>query len=211
MPLDELENYEKRVLKEAQDATADTDDEDVSLEEILEDLEDNSEFMERYREQRLQQIASDMKKIKRNVETGQYGQLTTIKDESELMRLTTSTEQVVIHFYLDSFQKCATMDSKIKIIAERHLLTRFLRISVEDCPFLVSKLQIKVLPFVVAYKHGTERDRIVGFSRLGNQPDDFDIQVLEAILFQCGVLARKSNHRFLGSGRTEESDSDLDI
>ncbi|CAR24147.1 Plp1p [Lachancea thermotolerans CBS 6340] len=211
MPLDQLEAYEKSIVDKANGRTSEVDDDGASLDEILGELEDDTDFMEKYREQRLQQIADDMRKMKHNVESEQYGQVFTMTDESELMRLTSATDQVVIHFYLDSFQKCATMDAKLKKLAEKHIMTRFFRISVEKCPFLVTKLQIKVLPCVVAYKNGLERDKIVGFTRLGNQTDDFEAGTLETILFNCGVLARKIQPRGIRTGRTDESDSDLDL
>ncbi|CUS22115.1 LAQU0S04e08548g1_1 [Lachancea quebecensis] len=211
MPLDQLEAYEKSIVDKAKGRASEINDDDASLDEILGELEDDADFMEKYREQRLQQIADDMKKMKHNVESEQYGQVVTMTDESELMRLTTATDQVVIHFYLESFQKCATMDAKLKRLAEKHLMTRFFRISVEKCPFLVARLEIKVLPCVVAYKNGLERDKIVGFTRLGNQTDDFETSALEAILFKCGVLARKMQPRGTRTNQTDEGDSDLDV
>ncbi|SCU89504.1 LAME_0E03928g1_1 [Lachancea meyersii CBS 8951] len=222
-----LEHYEKRVLDKALKTddnvelkrSEDHIDSDASLDEILEELEDNDdEFLQGYREQRLQQIATEMRQVKSNVENEHYGQLRTVDDEREIMKLTSNSDQVVIHFGLENFKKCGVMDSKLSQLAPKHLLTRFLRVSVDKCPFLVTKLQIKVLPFVVAYKKGVERTRIVGFSRLGNQPDDFDVSVLEKVLFEAGVLANKartggqrSAWQAARSVSAGDSDSDLDV
>ncbi|SCU96816.1 LAFA_0G08262g1_1 [Lachancea sp. 'fantastica'] len=218
-----LERYENRLLDKAvnggassekkDDLSEDHSDSDASLDEILEELDYNedNEFLQQYREQRLQQIATDMRKIKGNVESENYGQLTTVENENEIMRLTTNTDQVVIHFGLESFRKCRVMDSKLSQLASKHLLTKFLRVSVDKCPFLVSKLQVQVLPFVVAYKNGVERTRIVGFAQLGNQPDDFDVSVLENVLFGAGVLANRAGSHKLRFGETEDNGSDLDI
>ncbi|SCV04113.1 LANO_0G08240g1_1 [Lachancea nothofagi CBS 11611] len=224
MPVDKLHQYQIRLLSHARgndnNADRDSDDgdaSDASLDELLDELDgEDDEFIQKYREQRLQQIATDMRTIKENVETEQYGQVTTVTEEREVIRLTASSNQVVIHFALDTFRKCSTMDSKLSQLASKHLLTQFIRVSVDKCPFLVAKLQIKVLPFVIAYNKGVERTRIVGFSKLGNQPEDFDVAVLENILFQAGVLANKSRtsheSRWKASkGRGSDSDSDLDL
>lgn len=87
--------------------------------------------------------------------------------------------------------------------------------------FLVTKLNVKVLPFVVMYLKGQEVDRLVGFSKLGNQPEDFNKDVLENMLYSKGMLNRPLNVTFL-SGRINRSrrtngasdddeDDDLDI
>ncbi|SCU81810.1 LADA_0C01200g1_1 [Lachancea dasiensis] len=217
--MNKLQQYERRLLDDANEAGTEnnTNDgtrrkSDASLDEILEHLEDDDEFMHNYREERLQQIADDMRKVKENVRTENYGLLTIVEEEREVIRLTTKTDQVVIHFGLDDFRKCQTMDAKLSQLAQRHLMTRFLRASVDKCPFLVAKLQIKVLPFVVAYKNGVERTRVVGFSRLGNQPDDFDIAALENVFYEAGVLAKKSTPwRPSAGGRDGSDDSDLDV
>ncbi|CEP61452.1 Plp1p LALA0_S03e03180g [Lachancea lanzarotensis] len=227
--MSKLDRYENRLVTNAANGSSglekrqdvsedDPNDSDASLDEILEELDynDDNEFLQQYREQRLQQIATEMRKIKDNVETEHYGQLITVDDENEVMKLTTNTDQVVIHFGLENFRKCNVMDSKLSQLASKHLLTKFLRVSVDKCPFLVAKLQVQVLPFVVAYKKGVERVRIVGFSRLGNQPDDFDVSVLEKVLFDAGVLAKRAG---AGSGHqggskwndSEDNGSDLDI
>lgn len=191
---------------------------DASFQELFEELEEDvdDEFMSKYREQRLQQLAEDIKQVQKNVQNDGYGTLTTFNDENALMRLTSQTDLVVIHFFLNTFQKCKIMDEKLTELAQKHLMTRFLRISVEDSPFLVAKLNIKVLPCLVAYKNGAERDRIVGFSRLGNNPNDFSVTSLETILLECGILVRRAAKLSVlnsakGLPRTSVSDDECDL
>lgn len=86
---------------------------------------------------------------------------------------------------------------------------------------MVNKLNIKVLPFVVGYKNGLEKVRYVGFSKLGNDPNGFDIRRLEQSLAHSGVIEDTFEIRKHSSVNTErfastnhdrsESDSDLDI
>ena len=72
----------------------------------------------------------------------------------------------------------------------------------ENVPFLVTKLGIKVLPAVFMFIDGVSKDRldlsssqsivcltpcrIVGFEELGNQ-DDFSTSVLESRLLRTGT------------------------
>ena len=70
-------------------------------------------------------------------------------------------------------------------IAPRNNKTVFARILVEDAPFLVEKLQVKVLPCVVCFVDGASKDRLVGFEELGNK-DSFASTSLEFRLQQAG-------------------------
>ena len=78
----------------------------------------------------------------------------------------------------------------MKILAPKHFDTRFLRINVEDAPFLVTKLKIQVLPCVLSFVDGVSTDRIIGFEGLGYSEDTFTTRDLEARLLAAGVLTR---------------------
>lgn len=60
----------------------------------------------------------------------------------------------------------------------------------DNCPFLVTKLGIQVLPCVLAFIDGVGVDRIVGFEGLGRSPDNFATRDLEARLIRAEVFAR---------------------
>ena len=47
----------------------------------------------------------------------------------------------------------------VKMIAPHHFKTRFVRVFVENVPWLVEKLQIKVLPCVICFISGVTKDR----------------------------------------------------
>lgn len=68
------------------------------------------------------------------------------------------------------------------------LETRFIRINVDNAPFLVTKLKVRILPCVMAFVDGIAVDRIVGFEGLGLGGDRFTTKDLEARLVRCGVL-----------------------
>jgi hypothetical protein len=75
-------------------------------------------------------------------------------------------------------------------LAKKHLDTRFLKINVENAPFLVTKLKVQVLPCVIAFIDGVTVDRIIGFEGLGYAPDNFTTKDLEARLLSSGVILR---------------------
>jgi len=75
-------------------------------------------------------------------------------------------------------------------MAPRHYDTRFLRIHVDNAPFLVTRLKIQVLPCVLAFVDGVSVDRIIGFEGLGYSPDAITVRDLETRLLQAGVLMR---------------------
>ncbi|KAL2707086.1 Phosducin-like protein 1 [Kluyveromyces marxianus] len=169
-----------------------TTSEEEDIDDLIKQLDDGEdEYLAKYRDHRLEELSEQMKKVKKNVESGNYGTVKTFHDEQQLISASSSAERCVVHFFIDSFKKCQLMDSKLLSVAETNLTTRFFRISVEECPFLVQKLSLKVLPVVIAYKHGIEQDRLIGFSKLGDNPDDFSIQQLERWLIQSAVVPKK--------------------
>jgi hypothetical protein len=58
---------------------------------------------------------------------------------------------------------CLTLGSDIVVqaLAPKYFSTRFLRVFVENVPFLVEKLGLKVLPCVVSFIKGVSKDRYV--------------------------------------------------
>lgn len=88
-----------------------------------------------------------------------YGSLQVFKDEKQLMLMTTSTEKCVIHFSHKDFKKCATMDKHLDKLARLHPQTRFVKVDVENVPFLVDRMEIKVLPCIVSFVNGIGVDR----------------------------------------------------
>lgn len=166
---------------------ASSDESDQDIDQLLEDI-DNEDIFTRYREQRLQEISERLKEAEKNVTLKSYGQLETIDDESRLIKLSNDTDKIVIHFQLDNFSKCQIMNDKLLEISREYLNVKFVKVNVDKCPFLVTKLNIKILPFVVGYISGIEKLRLVGFSKLGNKADDFEIDALKIQLENSGFI-----------------------
>ena len=191
---------------------ADSDDEDALIAE-LEDEDEHAAFSV-LREKRLEQLHAEMNRAKVLKET-QHGTYMEIKDEKQLMDITTSTKLCVVHFMKQDFNRCRIMDEKLRVLAEKHFDTRFVSINVENAPFLVVKLGIQVLPCVIAFIDGVSADRIIGFEGIGYRPDTFTAAELETRLLACGVLVRakvtrQDERRRLKQAVAEEEDGDDD-
>ena len=65
----------------------------------------------------------------------------------------------VIHFYHHKFKRCEIMDKHLQRLAPKYFNTLFIRVFVENVPWLVERLGIKVLPCVLTFVNGTSKDR----------------------------------------------------
>lgn len=71
-------------------------------------------------------------------------------------------------------------------IAPKYFDTLFIRVFVENVPWLVERLCVQVLPCVITFVNGVSKDRFVGFGDLGNT-DEFDTATLEWKLLNSGT------------------------
>ena len=92
--------------------------------------------------------------------------------------MTKKSENVVVHFYRDETFRCKILDKHLNILAAKHVETKICKINAEKCPFLTSRLSIKVIPTMAVIKDGITKDYIVGFTELGNT-DEFSTEMLE--------------------------------
>ncbi|CCH43250.1 Thioredoxin domain-containing protein 9 [Wickerhamomyces ciferrii] len=178
-----LEQYQDNLLRKNQGEDI-SSDEDQELLDLLED----GEGFDNYREKRIEELSKQMKAASHNIDQG-FGHVETLLNEESALQKTTSTPRVVLHFFHKDFTKCQKMDEKLSIMASKHLSTKFLRINVEDAPFLVTRLKIKVLPMVLIYINGVESNRIIGFDKLNfdKNAQDFQIESLEKFLLDNGM------------------------
>lgn len=170
-----------------------SDSDEADIDELMEHIDkefENDNAEQRYRESRMQQMADYMRMVERNVKEKGYGKLSIADDEDEAMKLTVKEGCSVLHFEHENFAKCMHMNDQLSILSRRYLNTRFLRINVNKAPFLVDKLKVKVLPLVLGFRNGQETVRIIGFDKLGNNPEGFDLERLEDVLKSAHVLSR---------------------
>lgn len=89
----------------------------------------------------------------------EHGTYTEVLTEKEIMKITTSSQRCVVHFYHKEFRRCMIMDKHLSTIARKYFKTKFVKIEVENAPFLVEKLLIQILPCVIAFVDGIAVDR----------------------------------------------------
>ncbi|KAI0772622.1 hypothetical protein BC629DRAFT_1529046, partial [Irpex lacteus] len=122
-----------------------------------------------------------MERLKKLKENG-HGRYDEIMEEKVVLQTTIEEPLCIIHFYMPNFRRCTIMDRHLEKLAPKYFSTRFLRVCVENVPFLVEKLGIKQkLGEVLVPSPSLSRSigsRLVGFEDLGNK-DNFETSLLE--------------------------------
>ncbi|CDS07021.1 hypothetical protein LRAMOSA09544 [Lichtheimia ramosa] len=191
--------------------------EDLSDDEALfEELEREEDAdLSLLRERRIKDIQAELER-RQAMEENKHGIYTEITNEKEFMDITTSEKYVVGHFYHDDFRRCKIMDTHLEKLAKQYYNTRFIKINVMNAPFLVEKLQVRVLPCVMAWLDGYAQIKVVGFDELGGT-DSFSTGMLELKLTNAGVIRKKNQDTpqakrsiFQNEGGGDDDDSDFD-
>ena len=105
--------------------------------------------------------------------------------------------RLLINIWRYFHQNIARTDT-LQILAKKHYQTKFIKVDVDNVPFLVVSLKVQVLPCILAFINGIGVDRyiplifadlsrIVGFDDLGNT-DDFSTARLEYRLIETGIF-----------------------
>ncbi|KAI6105810.1 thioredoxin-like protein [Pisolithus sp. B1] len=160
------------------------DDDDAIFAELEAEIENDENAA--FRERGLEQLRLQADKLK-HMQANAYGTYSEIVDEKEAVRISAHEPRCVIHFYHSSFKRCEIMDRHLAKLASKYSATRFLRVFVENVPWLVQRLGIKVLPCVISFVDGVTKDRLIGFEEIGNS-DVFETAVLELRLSRSGMV-----------------------
>ncbi|ORY41232.1 thioredoxin-like protein [Rhizoclosmatium globosum] len=172
-------------------------DEDALFAELE---EDDDHLLADMRERRMKELRAEMIKAQ-ELASMQHGSYENILSEKEVLNITTSTDKVVVHFYHKEFRRCQIMDRHLGTLARKHYKTRFVKIDVEVCPFLVERLKIKVLPCVIPFVNGVSIERLIGFEELG-ESDSFQTAMLERRLAEAKVLDLDARETASGPRKT---------
>lgn len=202
--MSERESHEESVFGTTKPTLDDEDDLIAALED------DESASFEAFREQRIQQLHDEYYRAKTRLSSG-YGSFVEIKEEKNLMDLIASSTNIVVHFAKDDFARCKIMDDHLNTLATTHYNTRFVKIKVENSPFLVVKMGIKVLPCVLCWIDGKVVDRIVGFEGLGYTENTFTTKDLETRLLMASVVRKSQYVNLKNDGKFADSSSDKDL
>lgn len=116
-----------------------------------------------------------------------HGTYREVGDQKEWFEVVKKSERVVCHFYRPTTWRCEIIDKHLTALAPKHLETRFIKINAEKSPFLAERLEIVLLPTLVATKNNTTIDMIEGFTELGGS-DDFPTDTLERRLAIRGAI-----------------------
>ncbi|GAA5826983.1 hypothetical protein JCM11251_002193 [Rhodosporidiobolus azoricus] len=174
----------------------DSDDSDALLEELEEDL-DNDMDLGGFREKRMMELKAQVEAAQRQQRTG-YGKYSEYRVEKELIQTTAKAKRSVVHFFHRDFRRCKIMDSHLERLAAKHTDTLFVKADVANVPFLVTKLEVKVLPCVIGFVDGISKFKLVGFEELEGG-DNFTTASLEIGMMQCGVLTKNPGSTMLGA------------
>jgi len=151
-----------------------------------EGLDDEEEkIMRELRDRRLAQLKSGFEEQQENKIKGhgQYREIT----ETEFLPNVTGSKFVLVHFYHKDFERCKIIDMHLREIARQHTEARFVFLNAEKALFFIQKLQVQVLPTIIAFVDGVAVDRVVGFEDMGNK-DDFPRLALTRRLIKTGAL-----------------------
>ncbi|XP_023952159.1 thioredoxin domain-containing protein 9 [Bicyclus anynana] len=140
------------------------------------DALDNSD-LEAIRQQRIAEMKQRAKQKQEWLAMG-HGEYSELSDEKEFFTVCNKSENVVCHFYRDDTPRCRIVDKHLRILAARHVETRFVKLNVERAPFLTARLKVRIIPTIMLIKGNKTTDFIVGFTELGNR-DDFTTEILE--------------------------------
>jgi hypothetical protein len=128
----EYSKNSKKVPQETEEDLLDLDEPDSEEERIMQkELAKRTDFIKEIEEDR---------KEKSKRKYGDYKEII----ETEFLDTMLKNDLVVCHFYHNSFERCKIMDKHLRIIAESHHDTLFVKINAEKTPFFVTKLSIQV-------------------------------------------------------------------
>ena len=161
---------------------------DAEIERLDQLQEDDIEKLREKRLNQMKQLASQQQEW-RSKGHGEYRELS---EEKMFFDECKQSEKVVCHFYRESTWRCKIVDKHLAILAPKHLETKFIKLSVERCPFLCDRLKIRIIPTIALVIDGKTKDYIKGFDELGGH-DEFPTEMLEWRLGCAGVINYSGN------------------
>ncbi|WRT70379.1 uncharacterized protein IL334_007377 [Kwoniella shivajii] len=179
---------------------------------LLDSLEEAGFDFATDRDRRIEALQREIKQVK-NLKESDNGGVVTFTDEKQLIERMSKERYCLLHFFHNDFSRCKIMDQKLSDLVASHPHTLFLRASVSDIPFLVTKMAVQVLPCVISFVDGRAVDRLIGFEELGDS-DHFTTKMLEFRLKQSGVLptdlslASNLSSTLVSATREEDDQSD---
>jgi len=170
----------EQMLKAAQQVEEQLDGEIDRLDKLDDD------DLEKIRRQRVEQMKKTQKQ-KEDWMTAGHGEYTEIANEREFFDICKKSKRVLCHFYRSSTMRCKIIDKHLRILAAKHLETHFITVDVEKVPFLVERLNIRVIPTMACVRDGVTENYIRGFDGISER-DDFPTELIEWRLGTTGII-----------------------
>ena len=157
--------------------------------------------------------------------------VTTLSSDDETLRFTTEHRNAVLHFFHADFHRCAVMDRHLESIIAARAVARsgshdddhgeessvaWGRVNVNDIPFVVERMKVRVLPCVVGFRDGVVVGRVVGFEglvwdfeKIAKRETGWDVtRALEERLVEWGVV-KKGVVRLIAEDGGSDEDEDV--
>lgn len=113
---------------------------DATIEQI-DNLDVND--LEQLRKNRVKELRK-LEEKKREWLQNDHGKYEELPEEKSFFDVIKKSENLVLHFYTNSSERCQIVDMHLKALAPKHLEARFTKLNAEKCPFLTEKLKVKV-------------------------------------------------------------------
>ena len=200
-----------KMYMEEQEKKQKEEQEKKNLNELY-DLDEIDSEEERIMQQEMEKMRktaeSKREDMAKRVKTEKYGNYTEII-ETEFLDTMLKNDKVVCHFYHKDFERCKIIDKHLKIIAQNHRETLFVKINAEKTPFFTAKLNIRVLPTIILFVKGKAIHRFIGFQDFGMNDDFPTINLTrQLVIFKMIEGKTKAERGEISIRKTNKDDSD---
>ena len=110
-----------------------------------------------------------------------------VTDTKEFFNVAKKSARVVVHFYRSVTPRCQIVDAHFAKLAHDQIETKFIKVDVEKCPYLVEKLGIIMIPTMVIIIDGKTNHSIRGFDEFGGV-DEFSTADMAHVLAGHGAI-----------------------
>lgn len=107
-----IDSYQEKLIRKEQGHDVESDNDDELLNELDDELDVD---FQSYREQRMQELSQQMKLSRKHIQEAGHGRVETLLSEDAVLKTTTSTKRIVLHFFHAQFEKCSKMDKKLEV------------------------------------------------------------------------------------------------
>jgi len=157
----------------------------------LDAIENDEDELERIRAKRMTQLKNAQDKRAEWLRNG-HGQLNEINSDKDFFEEAKGSKKLVVHFYRNTTMRSKILDEHLKVLAKQHVETKFLKLDVDKCDWIVQRLNIRVIPTMALVLDGKTTGYLRGFEEFGGN-DDFSTEMLEWRLGVAQVISYKGD------------------